>query len=108
MIESTKISPFFANTGWGRKITTNLKQLGRGDGDNIRVHGLASRMAEIHEFAKNSMIDAQQHYQAQADKQRTTAPPFRPGDLVWFRPQTRILHDYPESLTTNAKASLRS
>ena len=41
-------------------------------------------MAEIHEFAKTSMIDGQQRYQDQADKQRTTAPQFRPGDLVWF------------------------
>ena len=30
------------------------------------------------------MIDAQPRYQDQADKQRTTAPRFRPGDLVWF------------------------
>ena len=30
------------------------------------------------------MIDAQQRYQDQADKQRSTAPHFRPGDLVWF------------------------
>ena len=41
-------------------------------------------MAEIHEFARTRMIDAQQRYQDQADKQRTTAPQFRPGDLVWF------------------------
>ena len=30
------------------------------------------------------MIDAQQCHQDQADKQRTAAPRFRPGDLVWF------------------------
>ena len=41
-------------------------------------------MAEIHEFARTSRIDAQQRYQDQANKQRTMAPHFRPGDLVWF------------------------
>ena len=41
-------------------------------------------MAEIHDFASTSLNDAQQRYQDQADKQRTMAPRFRPGDLVWF------------------------
>ena len=57
-------------------------------------------MAEITEFARTSMIDAQQRYQDQADKQRTTAPHFRPGDLVWFltqntrsaRPSRKLAH----------------
>ena len=30
------------------------------------------------------MINAQQLYQDQADKQKTTVPHFYPGDLVWF------------------------
>ena len=84
MSESTKISPFFANAGWGLRITTHLHSPARGDRDDTRAHGLGSRMAEIHEFARTNMIDAQQRYQDQADKQRTTAPHFRPGDLVWF------------------------
>ena len=41
-------------------------------------------MAQIHEFARPSIIDAQQRYQDQADKQRTTAPHFHAGDLVWL------------------------
>ena len=84
MSESTKISPFFANTGWDPRITTDLNQPARGDVDDARAHRLASKMAEIHEFARTSMIDAQLRYQDQADNQRTTAPRFRLGDLVWF------------------------
>ena len=72
----------------------------RGDVDDARAHGLASKMAEIHEFARTRMIDAQQRYQDQAGKQRTTAPRFRPGDLVWFlsknthftRPSRKLNH----------------
>ena len=41
-------------------------------------------MTEIHDFAKTSMIDGQQRYQDQADKQRTTALQFHPGVLVWL------------------------
>ena len=56
--ESTKVSPFFANTGWDPRITTDLNPPARGDIENARAHRLASRMAEIHEFARTSMIDA--------------------------------------------------
>ena len=82
MSKSTKISPFFTNAGWGPRITTDLHPQARGDRDDARAYGLALRMAEIHEFARTSMIDAQQRYQDQADKQRTTTPHFHPGDLV--------------------------
>ena len=74
MSESTKISPFFANTGWDPRITTDLNPPARGDVDIGRAYGLASKMAEIYEFARTSMIDTQQRYQDQANKQRTTAP----------------------------------
>ena len=84
MSESIKISPFVANAGWDLKITTDLHPPARGDRDDGRAHGLASRMAEIHEFVRTNMIDAQQRYQDQADKQRMMAPHFHPGDLVWF------------------------
>ena len=84
MSESTKIFPFFANTGWDPRITTDFNPPARGDVDDARAYGLASKMTEIHEFARTSKIDAQQRYQNQADKKRTTAPRFRPGDLVWF------------------------
>ena len=77
MSESTNVSPFFANTGWDPRITTNLHLPESVDRDDARAHELASTMAEIHEFARTSMIDAQQRHQDQADKQRTTAPQFR-------------------------------
>ena len=41
-------------------------------------------MADIHEFARVNMVDAQQRYQDQADKHREPAPRFKPGDMVWF------------------------
>ena len=84
MSESTKISLFFDNTGWDPRITTDLHPPARGDRDDAQAHELPSRMAEIHEFVRTCMIDTQQRYQDQADKQRTTAPHFRPGDPVWF------------------------
>ena len=68
MSESTKISLFFANTGWDPRITTDLNPPARGDVDDTRAHGLASKIAEIHEFARTSMIDAQQRYQDQDRK----------------------------------------
>ena len=58
--ESTKISRFFANTGWDPRITTDLDPPARGDREDGRAHGLASRMVEIHECARTSMIDPQQ------------------------------------------------
>ena len=61
--ESTKISPFFANAGWDPKITADLHPPERKDRDDARAHRLATRMAEIHEFARTNMIDAQQRYQ---------------------------------------------
>ena len=48
MSESTKNSPFFANTGWDPKITTDLIPPARGDVDDARAHGPASKMAEIY------------------------------------------------------------
>ena len=68
MSESTKISPFFANAGWDPRITTNLHPPARGDRDDARADWLVSRMAEIHELSRTSMIDAQQRFQNQADK----------------------------------------
>ena len=82
--ECTKIFLFFANTGWDPRITTDLDPPARGPRDDARAHGPASRIAEIHEFARTSMIDAQQCYQDQADKQKTPTPHFCPGDPVWF------------------------
>ena len=41
-------------------------------------------MTEIYEFVRTRLIDTEQRYQDQADKQRTTAPHFRLGDLLWF------------------------
>ena len=67
MSESTKISPFFANTGCDPRILTDLHPPARGDRDDARAHGLATRMAEIHEFARTSMIDAQQRHHDQVD-----------------------------------------
>ena len=84
MSESGKISPFFANAASDPRITTDLYPPARADRDDARAHGLASRNAEIREFGTTSMIDAQHHYQDQADKQRTTAPHFRAAVLVWF------------------------
>ena len=84
MSESTKISLLFANTGWDPKITSDLHSPARGDRDDAGAHGLTARMVEIYEFARTSMIDAQQRHQDQTDKQKTTTAQFRPGDLVWF------------------------
>ena len=84
MSKATKISPFFANTEWEPRITTDLHPPARGDRDYARAYGLPSSMAEIHQFARTSMIDAQQRYQDQTDKQRTTPPHFNPRDLIWL------------------------
>ena len=56
--KSAKTSPFFANTRWDPRITTDLHPLARGDIDDARAHELALKMADIHQFAKTSIIDA--------------------------------------------------
>ena len=82
--ESTKVFPFFANTWWDPRISTDLNLPARGDINDTRAPGLATRMAEIHKFTMTNMNDAPQRYHDLTDKQRTTAPQFRPGDVVWF------------------------
>ena len=42
MNKSTKISPFFANTGLGPKITTDIHLPAHRDRDDARAYGLAS------------------------------------------------------------------
>ena len=53
--ESTKLTPFFTNTGMDPRITTDLTPPARGDRDDTRAHGMATRMAEIYDFARTSI-----------------------------------------------------
>ena len=57
--ESTKLTPFLANTGWDLRITADLTPSVGGDRDDTRAHGMTAGIAEIYEFARTSMIDAQ-------------------------------------------------
>ena len=82
--ESTKMTPFFVNSGWDPRITADLTPPKRGDRDDNQARSLAAQMADIYEFARISMVDAQQRYQYQADKHREPAPRLKPGDMVWF------------------------
>ena len=82
--ESTKMTPVFANSGWDPRIPADLTPPKKGDRDDIQARSLTSQMADIHEFARVNMVDAQQRYQDQADKHREPASRFKPGDMVWF------------------------
>ena len=82
--ESTKMTPFFANSGWNPRITADLTPPNKGDREDTQAGTLAAQMADIHEFARISMVDAQQRYQDQGDKHREPAPRFKAGDMVWF------------------------
>ena len=48
---STTLTSFFANTGMDPRITTDLTQPASGDRDDIWAHGMATKMAEMHDFA---------------------------------------------------------
>ena len=82
--ESTKLTPVFANTRRDPRITSDLTSPTRGDRENARAHCMTARMAKIYEFTRTSMIDAEQRYQDQADRNWEPALRFLPGDLAWF------------------------
>ena len=67
--EGTKLTPLFIDSGRDPGTTVDLSPPKHGDLDDIQAHTLATCMSEIHEFARAAMIDAQQRYQDQADKQ---------------------------------------
>ena len=58
------------------QLAFGLQHRIRGDRDDNQARSLAAQMADIHEFARISMVDAQQRYQDQADKHREPAPRF--------------------------------
>ena len=57
--KSTKMTPFFVNSGWDPWISADLTPPKKGDRDDIQARSRASQMADIHEFARVNRVDAQ-------------------------------------------------
>ena len=83
MSESTKVSPFFANTGRDPlctiKLTMTTTTL-----EELNAQLTAERIDHILDIVKAKMKYAQAQHQEHADKSRTLTPSYQHGDIVWL------------------------
>jgi hypothetical protein len=82
--ESTTVSPFFALYGTDPRWQFDLSPAAPNDNGDLRARAVAEQLEDIHDFARTALLDAQQRYSDQADRNREPAPRFLPGDLVWL------------------------
>ena len=114
--EFPRMTPFFANSGWNPRMTADLTPPKKCDQEGTQARTLDAQMADIHEFARISMADAQQRYQDQADMHCESAPRFKAGDMVWFltkntrfaRPSKKLDHKRDEPFEILADPKLNT
>ena len=81
--ETIKATPFMANYGFLPRLTFKLhpqiqkKQI-------TEATSMATKLAEIPEWLKAEIADAQERQAEYANDSRLTAPQFIPGDKVWL------------------------
>ncbi|KAL3709190.1 hypothetical protein TMatcc_002980 [Talaromyces marneffei ATCC 18224] len=82
---TTSLSPFFANYGYHPHV--DLETIGTSPAhvDEENADGFVHSLAQIHEFLIDHMSYAQAIYGDNADRRRTPAPDWGPGDEVFLK-----------------------
>jgi transposase InsO family protein len=80
--DTTSLSPFFANLGYHPRYDFEL-DIRVDTPEEREAQTAAERLNLIHEVVRTEMRYAQVRQADNADRHRTPAPAFQPGDLVW-------------------------
>ena len=84
-LETTKVTPFFANKGFHPRIGFEPTRPPIGANANeLNADAFATCIEEIQNVLRNHMLLAQADYEKHANCHRGTAPQYREGDLVWL------------------------
>jgi hypothetical protein len=82
--EATGLSPFFALHGYHPRAATSLTPAQEIIPGDIDALASATALQEIHDHLRAEMTRAQTIQAEGANRRRTPAPLFRPGDRVWL------------------------
>lgn len=81
--ETTKVSPFYANSGRNPRMSFGPLEHGRTTAED-QANRIAREMKEVVNFLKEEMFRAQRIQEESANKNRTPAPRYRLGDKVFL------------------------
>ncbi|KAH0612978.1 uncharacterized protein H6S33_009358 [Morchella sextelata] len=81
--ETTKVSPFYANSGRNPRITFGPLEHGRTTAED-QANSIAREMKDIINFLRNEMFRAQRIQEESANRNRTPAPRYHLGDKVFL------------------------
>src|SRR6266850_1920803 len=76
---TTGVLPFFANKGYHPTLSTDTTTVVM----SSEAQQFVVQLDKIHNELKQSIADAQEHYQKGANRHRASAPPFKSGDKVF-------------------------
>ena len=106
------VSPFFANKGYHPNITVHLER----DLSSARAREYSVDLDSLHQFLREEMAHAQEHYQGLTDARRSPAPDFKVGDQAFVkakyfrstRPSKKLSEKNLGPFTVIAQAGSRS
>ncbi|KAH0607596.1 uncharacterized protein H6S33_002630 [Morchella sextelata] len=81
--ETTRISPFYANSGRNPRMTFGPLEHGRTTAED-QANSIAREMKDILDFLKDELFRAQRIREESANIRRTPAPHYRVGDKVFL------------------------
>ncbi|KAH0611537.1 uncharacterized protein H6S33_010802 [Morchella sextelata] len=81
--ETTRISPFYANSGRNPRMTFGPLEHGRTTAED-QANSIAREMKDILDFLKDELFRAQRIQEESANIRRTPAPHYRVGDRVFL------------------------
>ncbi|KAH0609980.1 uncharacterized protein H6S33_012526 [Morchella sextelata] len=81
--ETTKVSPFYANSGRNPRMTFGPLEHGQTRVDN-QANRIAREMKDVVDFLREEMFRAQRIQEESANRNRTTAPRYYLGDKVFL------------------------
>jgi len=109
---TTGVSPFFANKGYHPHLQVHPIQ----DLPSVDAQQFAQNLASAHSELKESIRDAQKHYQLPADARRSPPPSFQVGDQVFMlakylrttQPSCKLAERFLGPFTITGKPSTQS
>ncbi|KAH0609025.1 uncharacterized protein H6S33_001253 [Morchella sextelata] len=81
--ETTKVSPFYANSGRNPRITFGPLEHGRTTAED-QANRIARDMKEVVDFLREEMLRVQRIQEESANRNRTPAPRYHLGDKVFL------------------------
>jgi hypothetical protein len=113
---TTGVSPFFATYGYNPQLEAQGLEEPPEDNLEQAADAMIERAGRVHEFLREHMAYAQAVYSEAADRRRTPAPSYQPGDQVYLkasnlhrrRPSRKLddLYRGPFSIKTKLSASV--